>query len=285
MSSVQPARRCICCDTVLVSGPGDAHLRCPACGFVTRRHIPGADEIAALFGEQYFSGSEYADYKRERDSLETNFRDRLQRLLPLVDNPSSKRLFEIGCAYGFFLETAKNRFAAVRGIDISEPAARFARDELALDVDSGDYMDYGRAEGFDVFCIWDSIPVLREPDRYFEKIAADIAPGGILAVSAGDAGSLNARLRGPKWRIMRQKTILHNFSRDAMTRFLERKGFRVIKVYYPGQSRSVRAICRGVLGEDYERSVIGRLLMMFGLMDRSLVLNFRDMMMVIAVRR
>lgn len=285
MSSVQPARRCICCDTILVSGPGDEHMRCSTCGFVTRRQIPSAADIAAVFGEHYFSGSGYADYLRERDSLEENFRNRLQRLMPFVEDASTKRLFELGCAYGFFLDMAKERFAAVRGIDISEPAARFARDELSLDVDSGDYMANDRAAGFDVFCIWDSTSELREPERYFEKIAADIAPGGILAVSAGDAGSLNARLRGSKWRIMRQKTILHNFSRDAMTRFLERKGFRVIKVYYPGQSRSVRAICRGVLGEDYERSVIGRLLKVFGLMDRSLVLNLRDMMMVIAVRR
>ncbi|MEQ8319680.1 MAG: methyltransferase domain-containing protein [Rhodospirillales bacterium] len=278
-------RKCNACETALTSGPGDDYLRCPECGFITRKHIPSADDVDELFSESYFKGNEYADYLRERDSLEENFRSRVESLLNYIDAPKTKRLFEIGCAYGFFLNTAKGHFAALRGIDISRSAVEYGQTELGLDMESGDYLDTASASDFDIFCIWDSIPVIREPERYISKMADDITQGGLLAVSCGDVGSLNARMRGTNWRIIRQKTILHNFTRKSLTILLERHGFQVIDVLYPGVRRSVRAICRGVLGPDYETSLIGRLITRLGLMDKSIILNLHDMMTVIAVRR
>jgi 2-polyprenyl-3-methyl-5-hydroxy-6-metoxy-1,4-benzoquinol methylase len=277
-------RKCNACETELTTGPGDEFLRCPACGFITRKHIPSADDVDELFSESYFKGSEYADYLRERNSLEENFRNRVDALLKYIDAPKTKRLFEIGCAYGFFLNLAKLHFASTRGIDVSRPAIQYAQQELQLDVECGDYLESEQAVTYDVVCMWDTIAHITAPEKYLAKIAKEIKPGGVLAISTGDIGSLNARIRGTEWRIMRQPTMLHHFSAESICLMLINKGFRVISISHPGYRRSVRAVCRGVFGENYAGSILGRALTRLGLMDLSFVLNLYDLMLVVAER-
>ncbi len=48
--------------------------------------------------------------------------------------------YVVGCAYGFFLDVAKQSFASVQGIDVSEASASYARNNLGLDGSSGDFL-------------------------------------------------------------------------------------------------------------------------------------------------
>ena len=47
-----------------------------------------------------------------------------------------------------------------------------------------------------------------------------------LALTTGDIGSVNARLRGHKWRMIHPPTHLHYFSAETMKALLDRHGFR-----------------------------------------------------------
>lgn len=256
--------------------------QCAQCGFTTRSDQLPDQHFTDSFGEAYFQGNEYGDYLGDKDSAQVNFRRRLDAVLRYVDAPASRKLFEIGCAYGFFLELTREKFAAVRGIDISEPAIAYARETLGLDAQCGDYLQIDIAKGYDVFCTWDCIAHLERPDLYLEKVAADIAPNGVLAITTGDAGSLNARMRGRNWRIMKQPTIVHHFSRRNLTQLLERLGFTVVDISYPVIWRTLRAICRGVLGKDYMRNPLVRMLNSVGLLEMNVPLNLYDLMLVVA---
>ena len=60
--------------------------------------------------------------------------------------------------------------------------------------------------------MWDTIEHLKRPDLFVQKAAADLRPGGLIALTTGDIGSLNARLRGARWRMIHPPTHLHYFS-------------------------------------------------------------------------
>ena len=58
-----------------------------------------------------FSRRRIFDYLADRRTIQRNFRRRLEVLLPHVNAPRTKRLFEVGSAYGLFLEVAREQFA------------------------------------------------------------------------------------------------------------------------------------------------------------------------------
>src|SRR5437762_11617421 len=85
------------------------------------------------------------------------------------------------------------------------------------------------------------------PDQYLEKIQALTEPGAIVAITTGDIGSLNARVRRGSWRMIHPPTHLHYFSKSTLTRLLDRFGFDVIYCRYAGFWRTARFAAHGVL--------------------------------------
>jgi SAM-dependent methyltransferase len=199
--------------------------RCRRCGFVTWR---GASDLepGALYDEAYFHGAEYPDYRGQEPAIRRSMRRHLRQMARWA--PLRGALLEIGCAYGFFLAEARAHFQRVVGTDVSDAALAHARNALGLDARAGDFpsLEFG-AERFDVVCLWDTLEHLDRPDAHLRRAHDLLVPGGFVFLTTGDVGSWNARLRGSRWRLIHPPTHLHYFSRDTVTRLLERTGFRV----------------------------------------------------------
>ena len=126
------AQRCVACDSSSSEPTFGGLRRCRHCGHAFAP--PGADEdLAAIYTERYFAGEEYHDYLADKDIAQRNFRSRLRVLKRFIDPVRHRRLFEVGCAYGFFLEVAKESFASVQGIDVSAAAVSYANEKLGLE--------------------------------------------------------------------------------------------------------------------------------------------------------
>ena len=259
-------------------------LECKACGFITADTCLTEEEAEALYGKDYFHGQEYSDYKRDKKILQKNFSHRLKTLEKFKQATHSD-LLEIGCAYGYFLDLSKNRFKTVKGVDISADAVKYAADELHLDAKSGNYIKMEKTS-FDVCCMWDTIEHLGEPDKFISKISEEISQGGLLAVTTGDIGSLNARLRGKKWRQIHPPTHLHYFSVKTLKKLLDRFGFKTIHVSHPANLINVETALYTILclkrnkPELYEK-LIG-VLRKLSLDRLNIPVNFFDFMYVIA---
>src|SRR5262249_20847419 len=81
---------------------------------------------------------------------------------------------------------------------------------------------------FDVVCLWDTIEHLPRPDLFLQKARQLLRPNGRLFLTTGDISSLNARLRGRKWRQIHPPSHLHYFSKDSIAKILRRTGFRAL---------------------------------------------------------
>ena len=257
-----------------------------ACGFVSAARMPSDAEVHRLYDERYFHGVEYEDYVRDRRCARRNFDSRLRVLRSFLQPTRHRHLFEVGSAYGFFLDLARREFETVRGIDVTGAGTRFARDTLRLDVLTDDFLqyDFGAAR-FDVVCLWDTIEHLRSPGRYVQKIADHTESGALLAVTTGDIGSLNARMRRGSWRLIHPPTHLHYFSRATLGRLLRRHGFDVVYSRACGFWRSARGAAYALLVLRQRRPELFARLERAGLVDFDFYLNLFDIMFVIARRR
>jgi cyclopropane fatty-acyl-phospholipid synthase-like methyltransferase len=220
-------------------------MKCPSCSFVTAQCDP-ALEPKDLYLQDYFTGGEYLDYPADELFFKKTFRKRVKMLL---SRQTSGRLLEIGSAYGFFLDLAKQYYDVV-GYEVNKQAAQHARSCFGVKVHTDDFLgaqldDIG--EPVDLTVMWDVIEHLQQPDLYIKRIADFSRPGAMLYVTSGDIGSLVARLRGRKWRMIHPPTHLHYFSRATLARLLAKFGFEVIQIRSVGVARSFRQILYSIL--------------------------------------
>ena len=130
-------------------------VRCAACGHVYVHPRPARNELGRMYEDPsyytdgYNLGVEDENYFERKDQLLLEYDQVLRRLEAEVGPRGS--LFELGAAGGFLLEAARGRGWRAAGVEVSPVAARYAREELGLDVYEGQLADspYGPAS-FDV---------------------------------------------------------------------------------------------------------------------------------------
>jgi len=179
----------------------------------------------------------------------------------------------------------RSSYEHVAGIDISEAAAEYARTQLGVDVVAADYLAQQLSEQVDTLCMWDTIEHLSRPRDFIEKAARDVRAGGLLALTTGDIDSLNARLRGRRWRMIHPPTHLHYFSRRTLVRLLDSAGFDVVHVETAGNTRSIRGIIYAILVLRGGRQGLFNKVKTLPGLSQSITLDLRDIVYIIARRR
>jgi 2-polyprenyl-3-methyl-5-hydroxy-6-metoxy-1,4-benzoquinol methylase len=257
-------------------------LTCGECKFTTANLTLSEEQLRELYTADYFAGNEYRDYVADRAVIEKQFRRRLKRLLRFVPDAPAKSLFEIGCAHGFFLDVARSAFRSLAGIDLSEDAVAYARQNLGVEARSSEFLTHQFVVLPDLICLWDTIEHLARPDLYLRKIADSLPRGGVLALTTGDLDSWIARARGSKWRQIHPPTHLHYFSRKTLSRLLQRNGFEIEFIKSEGMYRRVDTMAYIVLCLKHNRRHLYSRLSKTCLLNWDLYLNLGDIMFVVA---
>lgn len=270
---------CELCEGVGPFLPVYPHLgivRCSSCDLVF--YVPNAPINASkLYGSHYFQGGEYRNYEEDRDDHLPNFRARIRDLKKL--GVESGRLLEIGCAYGFFLELAKAEGFDPVGYDISGDAVQSAR-ARGLDAREGDFLNLpDEPRTYQVVTLWDTIEHLSQPVKTLKKAALNLKRGGTLVLTTGDFGSLNARLRGKRWRQIHPPTHLYYFTRETLAKAFRAAGLEVVETRAVPMVRSFRSMAYGVfaLGKGPIGRAIYRGLTFGGKLDFPVNLDLGDL--------
>lgn len=270
---------CIVCGSEDRKRMFDNLVRCEHCDLIYYDKNSDGKKLENLYQEGYFKGEEYLDYENDKVIIQKNFSHRMKEIRRYV---SKGTLFEIGCAYGFFLDLAQKHFSA-EGIDIAKTPTEFARKELKLNVKTGSYLDT-KLEETDVFCMWDTIEHLEHPEKYIEKIGSELKKGGYLFLTTGDIGSMLAKFRGRKWRMIHPPTHLYYFSKETIRKLLEQHGLEIVSVTHPGVYRSLRQMFYSLFLLNRKRAP-KMIENVFNKVDFPIYLNTFDIMMVVARKK
>lgn len=210
------------------------HLKkCGACGAVFVYPQPTYEELLPDYQEKYFLSGEhldwgYADYMQ----LEGDIRETSKRRLKVMEKYlKGGRLLEAGCATGWFLDEARKQGYQVRGVEISDFAARWGRENLGLDIHIGPLAEAGYADGeFDAVVLWDVLEHLSDPLAELREINRVLKKGGYLFVSVPDAGSIWARLMGRRWfGYSKIREHIYYYDRRSLAGAMGRAGFSVVE--------------------------------------------------------
>ena len=195
--------------------------KCKSCGGLFCANAPA--DPAALYSEAYFTagGTGYADYVGD----ERSHRRQAQLYLDWLREAGidGGALLDVGCAAGFFLDEARQHGFAVRGCEVSEYAARHARETLGLDVVCASFLTAELPEqSFDVVTMFNVLEHLPELRRVVAKLEALVRPGGHVAIETWNPESLVARALGRAWHQFSPPHVLWWFTQKSLSALFPR---------------------------------------------------------------
>lgn len=219
-------------------------VQCQNCGLVYVSPRPDPNELYALYGETYFHNDEsgvvgYSNYIADERNIRKTANGRIQQLERYIQ---PGRMLDVGCAVGFFMDEARQRGWQVEGLDVSNFAVEYAREQFGLNARQGSFTGLEFApDSFDMVTMWDVIEHVPDPKSYIRKAAAVLRQGGVLALATPDIDSLPARLTGKRWVGYKlSEEHVYYFSRRTLTRMLEEAGFEVLESRHVGKYVTLR---------------------------------------------
>lgn len=218
--------------------------KCVSCGLVSAQKEMSEWELKNIYTENYFKGNEYHNYPGDRNVITAHFKNRLSDISKIYPGYFPTNVLEIGCAYGFFGDLLKTGYpdAHYIGYDIVPEACEYAVNQLYLNVKCRNFADANDNETYTDVFMWDVIEHLPNPAELVHKISKHCNTGSRIFITTGDIGSLMAKVRGEKWRLIHPPTHLHYFTKKTITRLLENEGFKIRKISHPPVTRSIKQI-------------------------------------------
>jgi len=191
-----------------------------------------------------------AQYASERATAEMAYQEhgrnqaRYDKILHRIERYIAPGDFlDIGCSIGSSLVTARVRGWSPVGLELSQPAAEYAREELGLDVrqTSLEESDLDDAS-FDGVLMNHTLEHLREPAYAFSEVHRLLRPGGIMYQALPNADSLKAKLLGSCWGYGIHAAHLSYFGPRTLTLLARRLGFDVLQVWSQSYREDPRLI-------------------------------------------
>lgn len=199
-------------------------VQCSECGFIfippfyrtqiNYKEYKNEDSLKAVI-----AGNDWLKIQRHKLRYRT-----IQKYCP------KGKLFDLGVGWGHFLHTGRLLGYTVDGIEMAEMPYTYAKEYLKLPVEKIDFFDFvPKTNYYDMLTLWDVLEHIDNCDEAIVKAASMLKKGGHLVIQVPQIDSYIAKTQKEQWQAMGLDHVNY-FSKKTVTRFLESKGFRVVKI-------------------------------------------------------
>jgi len=233
---VQIRRVCEICgaDDYRTLGVDDSQpvVQCRSCGFVYANPVPAESRLTEYYDHAYQDVNEWARrLQHDRAKVFSTVLKRIKRVR------KGGRLLDVGCSLGIFSELAHEQGFDVYGVDISTPAARYAREKLGIPTirgTIGDVLKQWQNIKFDIVTYLDVLEHVTAPFGILRASAEVMARGALLVVRVPNANFHVNRFRLVQALFGRgfldSKNHLNHFSPTTLGLLLQKAHFHVLHI-------------------------------------------------------
>jgi len=178
-------------------------VECLSCGLVFLLNPPDESVIYEDYYQINFKGKDYnaeSGFPHLREIFEIN-NQRTKLIKEITADRESINILDIGCGSGLFLKSCKDQGIRGEGIDVSNTALGFAKNEFGLTVYNKTTDELIKEyKKYDLITLWHVLEHFLEPVDELHKIKELLKPKGILIIEVPNLKSIKFRLNGNKWK-------------------------------------------------------------------------------------
>jgi SAM-dependent methyltransferase len=197
---------------------------CRQCGLHVTSPVPSEAEIVKYYPPAYYgSGRRFAHVVEWM--LDIIYR---YRVWEIERHQRPGKALDIGCGRGLLLHKLRERGWDVRGTELSEDAASYARNVLGLPVTTESLQDAQFPDSeFDLIILWHVLEHMHAPRGVLKEVSRILKPGGRLLLATPNFGSWEARWGREHWFHLNVPGHLTHFTPRTLKRLLDEEGLRL----------------------------------------------------------
>ncbi|WP_027138086.1 class I SAM-dependent methyltransferase [Gaetbulibacter saemankumensis] len=201
-------------------------------GFLETKPRPSLDRLP----EYYLSEDYISHTDAKRNIFEKLYHlvklFALKRKLHLINsfNTESKKLLDVGCGTGDFLQVAKSNSWEVVGIEPNNEARKLANKKTDQAVFNSENLFKLKQNSFDVITLWhvlEHVQNLEDQIATFKKL---LKPNGVLVIAVPNYKSYDARFYKSFWAAFDVPRHLWHFNKESIRNLFSKFGMQVIKI-------------------------------------------------------
>lgn len=205
------------------------YCKCPACGLVSTYPLPDPATLDAHYAKKFRDGN-YQLLQAYSEQYRTVYEGFVQILNAKMEScgqsMEDKKILDIGCFTGEFLELLHQRGADVYGLELQSEAVDIADRKLPgrifkADVFSNDFPQIP----CDIITLMGVIEHVSDPVKLLRRSTGLLKAGGILMLQTPDSSSPFARIMGKFWPPYAPVEHIHLFSRRSLELLLRELGY------------------------------------------------------------
>lgn len=204
---------------------------CSNCGF---RYIQNPPPESSAY--QYYETDEYVEHSDSSEGLVNNIYHKARRWMLkfkfnlINDHGRAKRMLDFGTGTGYFLNYMKSRGYDVKGIEISEKARTFGKENFGLDLFHPEKIfDQDFANDFSYISFWHVLEHVYNPQRVMKRLRELMTDDGVMVVALPNYRCLEANVYKEYWNGYDVPRHLWHWDQASFHRFAELCGFKVTK--------------------------------------------------------
>jgi len=193
------------------------------------------EKTPPVYEESYFEGDAktaggYGQYAAQAGwRLEKATRQ--LRELQAISGVTSGRALDLGSGYGYFRAALAAASFTHEGIEISRHARDVAQKLYGFSTLSGTLDDYGDelSGRYQLITLWDVIEHVADPVLLLSRIAACLAPGGVVAIKTPNLDCPEAEVFGPHYHSLKREHLVY-FTPKSLEQAARSAGLRTLQV-------------------------------------------------------
>jgi len=204
--------------------------RCKGCGFVRQFPLPTDEELHEHYKQIHETGicSLYLKNEEMRKRIFDHWWSLLESAMP---KGQKGKLLDVGCSSGIQMEVAQAHGWDVYGVEPTQESAQRAKKRFGARIFEGFLHDAKYPDNhFDCAILFDVFEHLPNPGPIFDEVFRVLKPGGWIAITTADTGTMIGKGLGKNWFLYIPHEHLFYCNRENMTLFLKRRGFAVRRI-------------------------------------------------------
>jgi len=207
---------------------------CKKCGFRFTNPRPAAEHIF-----KYYESKDYISYSHSKKGI-INFLYQLIKkyslkqkfnLINKYKTSSGKKILDIGCATGDFLNIFKKNNWLTYGIEPNEKVRNHAVSLYNLNIKDEKELLKLEANSFDVITMWHVLEHIHQLNKRITEVKKLLKKDGILIIAVPNYKSLDADIYKEFWAGYDIPRHLYHFSQSSIKNLFEKYNFKVEKIF------------------------------------------------------